>query len=95
MTKSATIKKLTLAEVKAKIAKGQSKSRADPATADDLPAAFWADAVHTQRRPAKQSVHLRVDAEVLAWFKSQGAGHLTLMNEVLKTYSAAKGRKAE
>ena len=80
--------------MKARIAQGESKSRADAPVAEDLPAAFWADAVVVKRRPAKQPVHLRLDADVLAWFKSQGAGHLTLMNEVLKAYAAAKTRKA-
>ena len=94
MTGKSTSRKLSVTEVKAKVAKGASKSRADAPEAPDLPAAFWADGVRVTRRPAKQSVHLRVDADVLAWFKSQGAGHLTLMNEVLKTYAAAKARKA-
>ena len=94
MTKKNISKPLSLAEVKAKVARGESKSRSNAPEADKLPAAFWADAVHVSRRPAKQSVHLRVDADVLAWFKKQGAGHLTLMNEVLKAYAAAKARKA-
>ena len=85
---------MSLADVKAKIAKGASKSRDDAPEAEHLPEAFWADAVRVVRRPATQSVHLRVDADVLAWFKSQGGGHLTLMNEVLKAYAEAKARKA-
>jgi uncharacterized protein (DUF4415 family) len=42
----------------------------------------------------KQSVHLRVDPEVLHWFRRQGRGYLTRMNAVLKTYYEAhrKGR---
>ena len=79
--------------MKTKIAKGGSRSRTDAPDGEDLPDAFWADAVRVVRRPAKQSVHLRVDADVLAWFKSQGAGHLTLMNEVLKAFAEAKARK--
>lgn len=94
MTKKTTITRLNLDEIKAKVAKGESRSRADAPEAEELPEAFWANAVVVTRRPAKQSVHLRVDADVLAWFKAQGAGHLTLMNEVLKAYAAAKGRKA-
>lgn len=94
MTKSGTSKRLSLADVKAKIAKGESKTRVRPPEAPDLPAAFWADAVLKTRKATKQSVHLRVDADVLAWFRAQGAGHLTLMNQVLKSYAAAKGRKA-
>ena len=37
----------------------------------------------------KQSVHLRVDPEVLNWFRQQGRGYLTRMNAVLKTYYEA------
>ena len=40
--------------------------------------------------PGKKSVHLRVDADVLAWFtKAQGRGHLTRMNAVLRSYMEA------
>ena len=39
--------------------------------------------------PGKVSVHLRVDADVLAWFKAQGRGHLTRMNAVLRAYMEA------
>ena len=93
MTRKTSSKPFSLDDVKAKVAKGESRSRADAPEADDLPEAYWTDAVRVTRRPAKQSVHLRVDADVLAWFKAQGAGHLTLMNEVLKAYAAAKARK--
>jgi uncharacterized protein (DUF4415 family) len=41
----------------------------------------------------KQSVHLRVDPEVLAWFKAQGKGYLTRMNAVLKSYYKAKSAR--
>ena len=93
MTRKDTSKPLTLAELKARVAKGESQTRTDaPEAADDLPEAFSTEGVRVTRRPAKQSVHLRVDADVLAWFKSKGAGHLTLMNEVLRAYMAAKGR---
>jgi uncharacterized protein (DUF4415 family) len=34
----------------------------------------------------KTSVHLRVDTDVLEWFKHQGKGHLTRMNAVLRPY---------
>ena len=92
--KSATTTKRSLTEIRSLVAKGKSQSVADaPPADDDLPDRFWTDAVKTRRRPAKQSVHLRVDADVLAWFKSQGNGHLTLMNDVLKAYATAKGAK--
>ena len=34
----------------------------------------------------KAPVTLRVDRDVLNWFKAQGKGHLTRMNAVLKAY---------
>ena len=37
----------------------------------------------------KASVHLRVDPDVLAWFRKQGKGHLTRMNAVLRAYMEA------
>ncbi len=33
---------------------------------------------------------MRMDADVLRFFKSMGAGHLTRMNEVLRTYMHAR-----
>jgi uncharacterized protein (DUF4415 family) len=39
-------------------------------------------------RPAtpKALVSLRLDADVLAWFKAQGRGYQTRMNEVLRAF---------
>ena len=37
----------------------------------------------------KESVHLRIDPDVLAWFRSQGPGHLTRINSVLRKYYEA------
>ena len=50
-------------------------------TRDDAPEAeaegaeFWARAVVIQPRDRKASVHLRIDPDVLAWFREQGGGH--------------------
>ena len=53
--------------------------------------AFWARATIASARPERKvSLHLRIDPEVLAFFKSEGPGHLTRMAEVLKLYARAK-----
>lgn len=39
--------------------------------------------------PPKASVSLRVDADVLAWFKSHGPGYQTRMNAVLRAFKDA------
>jgi uncharacterized protein (DUF4415 family) len=37
----------------------------------------------------KASVSLRIDADVLAWFKAQGRGYQTRMNAVLRAFKDA------
>ncbi|GAB4117856.1 MAG: hypothetical protein Tsb0027_10710 [Wenzhouxiangellaceae bacterium] len=39
--------------------------------------------------PAKQSVTLRVDSDVLHWFKSKGRGYQTRINKLLRQYMNA------
>lgn len=39
--------------------------------------------------PPKASVSLRLDADVLDWFKSQGRGYQTRMNAVLRAFKDA------
>lgn len=38
------------------------------------------------RAPEKEPVSLRVDADVLAWFRSYGRGWQTAINEILRAY---------
>ncbi len=61
----------------------------------ELDESFWANVQLTV--PAdrhKSSIHLRLDADVLDWFRAQGKGHLTRMNAVLRAYYEANRRKA-
>lgn len=69
----------------------QSRRGRPPKDAPDGPALnddFWRNAEVVESRP-KASVHLRVDADVLDFFRAQGKGHLTRMNAVLKAYADA------
>jgi uncharacterized protein (DUF4415 family) len=43
-------------------------------------------------RPVKQQVTLRIDADVLAWFKDQGGKYQSEVNRVLREY-VGKQRK--
>ena len=45
------------------------------------------------RQPAKQTVTIRLDADVLAWFKEQGAGYQTRINQLLRQYMQAQQRR--
>lgn len=42
--------------------------------------------------PAKTSIPLRVDSDVLEWFKSFGSGYQTGMNAVLRAFKDASVR---
>lgn len=48
----------------------------------------WTQARLVMPRP-KRSIHLRVDPDVLEWFRGQGKGYLTRMNAVLRAYYEA------
>ena len=53
----------------------------------DIPEVIdWSKAVRHNRfyRPVKQQTSIRLDADVLAWFKGQGKGYQTRMNEILR-----------
>ena len=45
------------------------------------------------QRPKKESIHLRVDADVLDWFRSNGPGYLTYMNSVLRVWYELKSKQ--
>ena len=36
--------------------------------------------------PSKQSVTIRMDSDVLLWFKNQGKGYQTRINQLLRRY---------
>jgi len=42
-----------------------------------------------QPAPSKASISLRVDADVLEWFKAQGPGYQTRINTVLRAFRDA------
>lgn len=54
----------------------------------DIPAlddSFWLNAMRNPfYRPVKASTTLRLDADVLAWFKRQGKGYQTRINDILR-----------
>ena len=61
--------------------------------APDLPRGFWDDAELVNHAVTKEPISLRVDADVLEFFKAQGKGHLTRMNAVLRSYVEAQRSK--
>jgi uncharacterized protein (DUF4415 family) len=53
---------------------------------------FWANAIAHRGLPVpprKKQIALRVDEDVLEWFKAQGEGYQTRMNAVLREFRDA------
>ena len=67
--------------------------RTVPPELADLPEDFW-DEAELVVPASKQAISLRVDEDVLDWFKQTGPRYQTRMNAVLRSYMARKGRPA-
>lgn len=73
------------AEIQRLVARGQISN--DQIDLSDIPEVTnWSSAVRHKQfyRPVKQQTSIRLDADVLAWFRSQGKGYQTRMNEILR-----------
>jgi len=74
----------------------QSDAATDAAIASDPDAApaldqdWFSDAELVLPQP-KQAISLRVDADVLRWYKAAGPGYLSRMNAILRAYAEAHG----
>ncbi len=82
-------RKYSLEELRELRERGETETRAD-APVFSLEPDFWENARVVMPPPGKSSIHLRVDTDVLDWFKAQGRGHLTRMNAVLRSFMEAQ-----
>ena len=59
----------------------------------ELDDSFWQDAV-IEYPERKKTVTLRLDPDILSWFKSKGKGYQTKIIAVLRSYVEAQKRGA-
>ena len=78
------VRKLTTAQIRAAIA-------ADPDAAPELDETFWKNA-RVVMPDNKVSMTVRLDSDVLTWFRSLGKGYQTRINAVLRSYMKAHGK---
>jgi len=76
-------------------ARGEDKTdpNAPASDEDEMDAEFWKKAKVVMPR-GRTSVHLRLDNDIVDWFKARGKGHLTRMNAVLRAYVEAHKHSA-
>ena len=84
-----SIKTASLDELRAMRAKGEIKPIRNDAPEFDMPDGFW-DVAKPQEPKAKKQINMRVDPDIIEYFKGQGNGHLTRMHSVLRAYVDAK-----
>ncbi len=85
MNERSTIVRHSLSQIRALRTSGQDQTSVDAPEAESLGADFWKSA-RVVMPGGKTSVHLRLDSDVVEWFKANGKGHLTRMNAVLRAY---------
>ena len=89
--------KMTEAERDAQLARLAAMSD-DEIDTDDIPEAPAENWIHAKRqslyRPVKKPVTLRLDLDVVVWFKDHApeGGYQTEINRVLRRYVAGAGR---
>ena len=60
-------------------------SRTSPIELRDVPDDFWQDA-RVVTPVAKQAISIRLDTDVIAWFRTTGPRYQTRINAVLRSY---------
>jgi uncharacterized protein (DUF4415 family) len=85
MNVKSTIVRHSLSEITSLRERGDDRTSGDAPEPVSLGAEFWKSA-RVVVPSGKTSVHLRLDSDVVEWFRARGKGHLTRMNAVLRAY---------
>ena len=101
MQKKSDTVRYTAKQIKAKIARGEDRTnwrKATALTGKKLEASIradvddvrgepdWAKAVMGVVPAPKDHINIRIDHDILEWFKASGKGYQTLMNNVLREF---------
>jgi len=70
----------------------ERRAAADP-DAGVIPPGFW-DKATVHMPLAKQQITLRLDPDVIGWFKHTGKGYQSRMGAVLRSYVEAKRKRS-
>jgi uncharacterized protein (DUF4415 family) len=68
------------------IMKEKDRTRSDAPEGPPLGADFWKEAKVIHPEGPKKQITVRLDADMVEWFKRQGRGYQTRMNAVLRSY---------
>ena len=100
MRKKSDTVRYTAKQIKARIARGEDRTswdKVDAVTGTKLEASIRADVDDVHGEPdwtqaivgipaPKDHINIRIDHDVLQWFRSNGKGYQTLINNVLRAF---------
>ena len=100
MRKKSDTVRYTAKQIKARIARGEDRTnwnKIDAVSPTQLEASIRADVDDVRGEPdwtqaivgipaPKDHINIRIDHDVLQWFRSNGKGYQTLMNNVLRAF---------
>ena len=103
MAKRQSMKRYTAEQLDAMAARGEDRTdwgKADALSQDEIERlanaeegplpADWEGSVVMGLPPGKDAVKLRIDRDVLAWFRGSGKGYQTRINTVLRAFMKAR-----
>lgn len=71
------------------VMKAEDRTRSDAPEGPTLGVDFWKNAKVVYPDSPKKQITVRLDADLIEWFKQQGKGYQTRMNAVLRSYYEA------
>ena len=109
MRKKSDTVRYTAKQIQAKIARGEDRTdwaKASATTGRKLEASIRADVDDIKGDPdwtqavmgvpsPKDHINIRIDHDVLEWYKASGRGYQTLMNNVLSAFVKARQQRGE
>jgi uncharacterized protein (DUF4415 family) len=109
MSKKNDTVRYTAKQIKAKIARGGDRTnwrKANAVTGKKLEASILADPDDVHGEPdwtqatigipaPKDHINIRIDHDVLEWFRANGRGYQTLMNNVLRAFVRSRQQRDE
>lgn len=105
MRKNENIARFSADKIRRKIARGESKtdwkrveamSRTEVERLAEKDEGWlepdWESTVMVGLPPAKRDIHIRLDGDILDWFKARGRGYQTRINAVLRAFVQTRQR---
>jgi uncharacterized protein (DUF4415 family) len=83
---------MSISQQRLKSLADQTDDRIDYSDIPELDDAFFENA-RLMQPSHKTQITMRLDAEVVEWFRSQGKGYQTRMNAVLKAYMLTQAKR--